>query len=527
MTRTAILAAALMLCGYASGAEVTTNGVGGGPWSDGATWKGGKAPAADDDVVIRKGDVVTFDRNDDGKVTCQKLFIDPKGGMKFKTGAGKIVFCCAAGIESYGPITLDGSKAATDFLELRFVGPEPANRTAKFLKGSALTTRGKQGLPKDGRNVMISSPPFADPKKDPIPATVTVSEGGTTVDLQHAEFASVKFVVTNIDSTGAKVGEKLTVIGNKFTGFGRFAASTCDTATIIGNSFGHPDLKRREGQAIYVYDSPLSEVKDNVVTGGFDHGIFVTHAPDYVVSGNTVENCGHGVYSGFGTGNAIARNTVRSCDLAYVLYYTHRVIMEDNLAEGAKHAVSTAHATAQITTLRIAKPSTKDAALHVISDANSKGQIVLLNCGLKAADVKLELGEARKEGTPHPVVTMEYLVVSVKNAPADAEIEVRATGEKDVTVVRNSPAPLTKGLTPLPQPPGTPITVAPLIVRSWSLDADGKVDLSPLYSVRVVGPPEKPGAERKVLAFMSATPSEKWYRPKVDDPAPTLEVTVK
>jgi len=35
--RTAILAAALALGGYASAAEVTTNGTGGGPWSDPAT----------------------------------------------------------------------------------------------------------------------------------------------------------------------------------------------------------------------------------------------------------------------------------------------------------------------------------------------------------------------------------------------------------------------------------------------------------------------------------------------------------
>src|SRR5262249_38060189 len=132
------LAALLLVGGALHSAEITTNGSGGGPWSDPATWRGKAVPTGEDDVVIRKGDVVVFDRNDDGKQTCQKLLIDPKGSFTFKTGAGKVICCVAGSIEAYGPIQLDGTKSTNDFQELRLVGDTVAKRQIKLLKGSAL-----------------------------------------------------------------------------------------------------------------------------------------------------------------------------------------------------------------------------------------------------------------------------------------------------------------------------------------------------------------------------------------------------
>src|SRR5262245_34464744 len=74
---------------FTQAAEISTNGIGGGAWSDPATWRGKAVPGPADDVTILKFDEVTFDRNDDGKVTCRKLRIDPKGLFIFKTSAGK------------------------------------------------------------------------------------------------------------------------------------------------------------------------------------------------------------------------------------------------------------------------------------------------------------------------------------------------------------------------------------------------------------------------------------------------------
>ncbi len=44
-------------------ATITSNGTGGGAWSQGTTWQGGAVPADGDAVVIAAGDTVTVDVN--------------------------------------------------------------------------------------------------------------------------------------------------------------------------------------------------------------------------------------------------------------------------------------------------------------------------------------------------------------------------------------------------------------------------------------------------------------------------------
>ena len=74
----------------------------GGAWSEPATWLGKKVPGPEDDAVIQKGDAVDFDRDDSGKTTCRKLFIDPRGIFRLKTGMGKVTCCLADSLESRG-----------------------------------------------------------------------------------------------------------------------------------------------------------------------------------------------------------------------------------------------------------------------------------------------------------------------------------------------------------------------------------------------------------------------------------------
>src|SRR4029434_10534167 len=62
-------------------AEVTTNGTGGGSWNDPTTWRGGAVPKGEDEVTIRKGDAVVFDRSDDGQALCAKLLSDPESAL--------------------------------------------------------------------------------------------------------------------------------------------------------------------------------------------------------------------------------------------------------------------------------------------------------------------------------------------------------------------------------------------------------------------------------------------------------------
>jgi len=80
-------------------AEITSNGKGGGAWSNPAAWLGQNVPGPDDDAVIQKGDIIDFDRDDDGKVTCRKLLIDPRGAFRLKAGQGKVTCCLAGPVE--------------------------------------------------------------------------------------------------------------------------------------------------------------------------------------------------------------------------------------------------------------------------------------------------------------------------------------------------------------------------------------------------------------------------------------------
>jgi parallel beta-helix repeat protein len=536
MNGTRLIAAAVLILAWSAGTppsaqdrpEVITNGVGGGDWSDPAAWRGKKVPGPADDVVIRKGDVVVFDRDDSDKVTCNKLQLDPRGAMRFKTEAGKIVCCIGGGIEAYGPISLDGTRSAKDHLELRLVGEDAARRSLKLQKGGALLARGKPIQGKSEPTVVFAAPRTGTMTEDM--AMTVDANGGSSVDLQNIAAVNVQVRAQDIDNTGAKPGEKLNIVGCRFSGLGRVLCSKCDTPVMSRNSFGHADPKRREGRALFVTECPLAEMRDNVVTGGFEYGVASAHGPDVVIMGNIVENCSFGIHLGHGSGQNVTRNTVRGCETGIDLYYANLVTLEENTVEAAKNVVRSQHATAQFTSLRAEKLD-KDAVgiLYATDGARSTGALTLLNCNLRPEQVKLALPQTRQDKPP--VTALEYVVVAARGAPADAEVEMKTEGfkgeaEADLNV-RNSPAPLGKGSTPLPQLAGTPLTLSPLVVKAWVVDFDGKVLPPPKYTLRVLAPVEKPGMERKVLGAATVQPGPDWFRAKPDATTPTVEVTLK
>jgi hypothetical protein len=233
--RTALaLMAALVGCATAAAREITTNGAGGGRWSDPATWRGKRVPRATDDAVIQKGDAVTFDRNDAGKVTCRKLFLDPKGALTFRPG-GKRVLCVAGEVESYGTIKLDASRSARDYQELRLVGDASAKRVLKLLKGAALLVSGRKDLAKGRRNVVLAAPHPGGKQAD-LPGVIEAGRG-VTIDVRWARVDNLHLQAAKIDNTGARAGERLNVVGTRFTGQGRVSCSECDTPLIADNTF--------------------------------------------------------------------------------------------------------------------------------------------------------------------------------------------------------------------------------------------------------------------------------------------------
>src|SRR6185295_7730642 len=259
-----MLVAMLGVARPVSAAEVTSNGTGGGNWSDPATWRTKAVPAATDDVVISKGDSVVFDRNDGGdKVTCQKLYLDPASVLSWKTGAGAMMLTLSDALESYGVVKLDGTKAATDLLVLRLVGATPEKRTVKFIKGAGLVVMGRPNLPDGKLNVALASRPKVDEKKNETPkASIELGEG-TMLEMQHADVVNFTVAPTGIDNTGAKPNERLNVVGCKFTGHAGIVCTSCDTPVFANNTFEH--IGPHFPQAIYLNSCSLAEIRGNKV----------------------------------------------------------------------------------------------------------------------------------------------------------------------------------------------------------------------------------------------------------------------
>jgi hypothetical protein len=520
--RKLIVLLALLSCGTAGAREVTTNGLGGGPWSDPATWRGKAVPRAEDDVVIQKGDAVVFDRNDEGKISCQKLFIDPKGALSFKTGAGKQVCCVGDVIESYGTIKLDATRFTTDSLELRLVGDTAARRAVKLLRGAALLIYGRKNLARDRRNVALTAPPVGE-KKEIVPGVVEAGRS-SMLDLQWARVDDLQVKANQIDNTGAQANERLNVIACQFTGQGRLLFSECDTPVITGNSFRHTGTPVIAAGAIHVVSSPLAEIRGNTVAGGFQYGIAAAHGSDTVVTGNSVEKCTAGLHFSYGQNNMAKQNTIRACETGIDLRYTSAVLEECSV-DGAKTGLYNLNSNAQFTSCQV--NNLTKGGLAIVYE--SGGAVTLLNCNVGAGQVKIAVLPAKPAAgpTPTPVTALNYLIVAVKGAPADAQVEVRTVKPVPVTQgapdpnVRNAPASLTNGTTPLPQ------TLKPLIVTSWVIDSGGKTVPAPEYAVQVLAPAVKAGVQRAVLKAVNVKPLDSWFRVKPNDATPTLEVSLK
>lgn len=527
MHRWTLVIVLVLACSAVRGAEITSNGSGGGDWSNPGTWIGRKAPGPDDDAVIQKGDIVDFDRDDSGKVSCQKLFIDPRGAFRLKPGIGKATCCVAGPIESRGVIQIDASKNAGDTLELRVVGTEAAKRSVKLLKGASLILRGRGELPEDRRNALLTSPKIGEQKEE-MECAVHAAKGGVLLDVQRAELDNIFLRADDLDNTGARANERVNIVENRFRNRGRIYLTKCDTPAIRKNAFHHPGTLLANAAGILVSECPLSEIRGNTVQG-FHYGVQAGHPDGATIVGNTVEKCTIGFHAGFGRNNSIYQNTARDCERAFDFHYTQMANLEDNRAEGCKIAVRSLCSVVQVATLEISKmPKDGVAVLYDADAQRCEGNVVLVNCNIAAEQVKLAQTPKLGPQAPPPVMAMYCMVVGVKDTPPGTVIDVKtvnpmpplAPGAIDPNV-RNAPAPLSKGLTPVPRPAGTPRDALPIMVKAWTIDVAGKTIPAPEYDVRVQTP------DARVVKSVRVKPEEKWFRAKPDDPTPTVEVNLK
>ena len=504
----------LLAAGQLDAAEISTNGSGGGPFSDPASWHGKKVPGPGDDVIIQKYDVLAFDRNDDGKISFRKLLIDPKGMFTFKSGSGKSICCVAEAIESYGYIKIDGTKSAGDFFELRLVGDKAEQRRIKLIKGSGLLLYGRANLPAGRCNVALTS---AKLKEDLLGIVDGDGDGKISIDWQRAYINDVKLIVKSIDNTGAKPNERINVIENQFTGQGRLLVKSCDTPVIVRNTFEYKADKPLDEPAIHVSFCPLADIKGNTVRGGFSAGIAIASQSDSALVGNTVENCTAGIVGGSVPNAIIKQCTVRGCQTGIKLD-TASGVLEATTVEGAGTGLHQHAANLQLTNFQVKDVKAKGVAALV----ETGGTLTLLNCNIQPGQIKM--GPPPAKPGPAPVTCLQYVVVAVKGAPAGSLVEMETAGLAAEVLdpnVRNTPARIVGGLTPLPRSQGS------LMVKSWSIDDKGKPLPAPEYTVKILGPAPKEGAVRPVLHTITFRPQETALRTTLDDPTPTLEVILK
>jgi len=515
---TLILVCLLAMGAYSHAKEITSNGLGGGRWSDTATWRGGAVPTAEDDAVIAARDTVLFDRDDVDTPTCKQLILDPNSNLAFQSGLGKRTLTVNGPIEAYGSIKMHAA-AMADEMEIRLASTVETERVIKLARGGALLVLGRPDLPGGRRNATISV--SAPPVGKVVSTGQLTAATRTVIDLQNAHIDNLVVSVTSIDNTGAKPNERCSFAGNRFTGLSTLSVTSCDTPAVVKNEFEAPKLILIRPAALTVNSCPLAEIRGNKITGNYVAGIAVTLSEGSVTD-NTVADCGQGIV--WHTGPAMLKqNTIRNCKTGLILR-TITGSAEDTFIDGGDLPVLVESTKAQLTSVVISNPP-KTELMQM-----TRSSVGLLNCNIRPEQIKSvrddTLPRNVSESDP-PVEVMEFLVVGLKGTvPPRTQVEVvtsspaapRAPGAADLNI-RNSPALVRpNGSTALPQ------SLTPLIVKSWMMGEDAKVVPAPEYTLNVLEPSAEPGAKPRVLKSLKIKPDETWFRPEPNAPKPTLEV---
>lgn len=517
----ALSAAALMLaaCGGAQSAtarEIHSNGLGGGRWTDAASWHGAAVPTSTDVVVIATGDTIVFDGNDINQPSCRQILIDPRGTLTFKADNAQHTLNVAGSVEAYGMIRMEGALAPSGTMELRLTAPANDERVVRLLRDSALIANGAEGLPEGGRNVIIAG---CDPAPGKPRRSAAIKAGaGTMLDIRRARMAGVVLEATAIDNTGFKPNERLNLTENQFVDLARIVLNECDTPSVQKNTFEYPGQPAVAAHAIKLSQCRLAEIKDNIITGRIDAAIAAGNDVDSSATGNTITGARCGI-SWHGQNAMLRANEINDC-LIGVYIAEASGVLEGLIVRRTTKAISAFKSPIQITDFRVEDLPTNGIALSV--DACS---VTVLNANLATNQISLGAPPAAEPW----VQTMQYLIVQVKGQrPPNTLIEActaAASGGPPKNAadlnVRNSPAKLSPdGLTPLPR------SLRPLIIRSWSIDRAGKKVEAPFYDLVVTAPAAKAGEAPRVLKSMTIEPKDTWFRPAPNQPEATVEVVL-
>ncbi len=498
-------------------AEIYSNGTGGGDWADASTWRGGVVPGPNDVAVVAREDEVIFARNDSEQTTCLELHLDPRGVLRFKPRAGKVVMQVAGPVVSYGAIRMDGAQSAQDEMGFHLIAEKPEERKITIKEEGLFAATGWPDLPEGRRNVTLrAGAPLTDQNQAGGDGGVLAAGDGCGLDVRHVHVDNLRLAGNEIDNTGAEFNERLVIEHNRFTRDALVTLVHCDTPTITNNVFRKPEGGWVQPAAIHLHACPLAEVRDNDIEGMYYHGIQGNHSAD----------------------GAVLRNRITK---AYIgLVWTHGNLMAQALQiSGARHGISFSHGGGAIDgllTRNCMLPLIKGNGVLQVSNwiddgerskhqvSVTQGRLELLNTNIQPEQVKVDANAALPESeTEGALVRSRYFLLAAVagDPPPGAQIVVERKdwqpprpGAQDPNVT-NSPAPLSRmRLTPLPA------TMRSLIVTAWQYDLQRQLVPAPAYRVRLVKSADDP----TVLREVEVTPNDQWFRAAPNEPQPTVEL---
>ncbi len=525
-----VIAACLIAWTAGVAGEEYSNGRGGGYWSDPATWRSGAVPGADAVVVIGRDDNVIFDRNDVDRVTCGQLFIDKKGELSFKTKAGRIRASFGGLVQSNGAIRLDGTASREDRIELRMVGATMKVRLLSLRKGGSMSVIGRTDTADGKPNVLISSV-RNDKKIYHKSASVSVSRG-SGLDIRRAQVVNVTIDARAVDNTGAKFNERLNIAENLFNGNSNIYLNDCDTPLVINNRFERDSQHGFENGAITVHHCQLAEIRGNEISGKYNIGIHSIASNDVAITQNVIDGCNIGFYW-WGKNFMVQDTTIRNTSIGVDIFERSTGAVDGLVTENCKNSIKYS-GVVQISNWVARKVPDKGRILTC-----RHGQLELLNSRVNPAQVvrepqyapyRVDDASVRKSPPPPMIQAMYYLVVGLKGkVPKNVLISVKTANPAPPSLapgaidpnIRNSPAPVLKNnLTP---PSGSQMS---LIVNAWKIDSEGTVIAPPTYTVSVLVPTAEKGVF-KTIKSLNVTPECSWFRPRLKDATPTVELTLE
>lgn len=506
---------ALLAAGGEPARETHSNGLGGGRWSDPASWHDGRVPSASDHVVISTGDEIRFDAGIRNEPNCAALSIDPRGVLGFRLDDKPHRLTVAGPVKSYGILRVDASDAPRSRATLRLAAEREDDRVLRLRRGSALLLYGPETGDPDRHGLAIEA---AEPTGAAATGLIEAS-GKVMLDLSRVALRGIRLQISEIDNTGFDPAQRLNLTANAFLDGAGLSLRSCDTAKIHQNRFIDTPETPPKATAVRLEGNSLTSFRENLIRG-YAVGLEAVREVDAAVGDNRISDSGTGMILRQVQNVMIRGNHLTDCSTGVLADRSSGVI--DTLSvRGAALGIDLHRSTLQLSNLNIRDRPEEAVPLRLI-----QASATLLNANIAPDEIRMEGNRPNDEFW---VRKMEYLVLKVTGkVPEKAVVQIRTAevsggapeGRADLNV-RNSPARLSpEGWTPFPR------SLRPLVLRSWWIDAEKRVRDAPFYDLSILPVLDRAEETPGPLYQQVLEPSDDWFRPDPNERKPTLEVNI-